>query len=77
MEKPEIIYVDTSSVLVSTKDKLIRIKCPFKVVAITKVDDILSGQIKTVWAVYPSNINKLLYLIDGKSIAYNHFQLSP
>lgn len=77
MEKSDVIYVDTNSILVSTKhNKLARIKCPFHVVAIRNVDDILIGQLKTVWAVYPSTGHRLLYLIDNKLFVYNHFHLS-
>ena len=76
MEKSEVIYLDTSSVLISTRAKLLRVTCPFKVVAIMKIDDIPSGEVKTVWAVYPSTIHKLLYLIDNKKFIYSYFQVS-
>lgn len=77
MEKNDVVYVDTNSILVSTGNKkLARIKCPFDVQCIRNVDDILLGMMKTVWAVHPSAEYRLVYRIEGKLYAYSDFRLS-
>jgi len=76
MGKDQVIFVDSSSILISTDVKLIRIRCPFKVICVMEVNEIKSGQIKSVWSVYPSEIHRLLYLIDNKLFVYSYFRVS-
>ena len=75
MAQNEVIYLSDRSVLVSTTDKLMQVKCPFKAICIVDIKHILTGDKITVWKVHSSEEHRLLYLIENKLYPYKHFHV--
>lgn len=69
-------YSSPFSILVVTyEDKLIELKCPFKVEVIKSVKNMMSSQVKEVAEVKLSTNNKLVYIIEDKPYYYNYFTI--
>jgi hypothetical protein len=69
-------YSSPFSILVVTnEDKLIELKCPFKVEVIKSVKNMMSSQVKEVIEVKLSTNNKLVYIIEDKPYYYNYFTI--
>ena len=69
-------YSSPFSILVVTnEDKLIELKCPFKVEVIKSVKNMMSSQVKEVTEVKLSTNNKLVYIIEDKPYYYNYFTI--
>ena len=75
MAQDEVIYVSTTSVLISNKSGLMQLKCPFDVECIMSINIICVYDKKVVWKVFSSPEHKLLYLIDKKLYPYKHFHI--
>jgi hypothetical protein len=69
-------YSNPFSILVVTnEDKLIELKCPFKVEVIMNVRNMMASQIKDVTQVKLSTNNKLVYIIEDKPYYYYYFTI--
>ncbi|MBG6112128.1 hypothetical protein IWX84_003024 [Flavobacterium sp. CG_9.10] len=69
-------YSSPFSILVVTnEDKLIELKCPFKVAVITNVKNMMVSQIKDVSQVKLATNNKLVYIIEDKPYFYYYFTI--
>ena len=69
-------YSSPFSILVVTKDdKLIELKCPFKVEVIKNVKNMMISQIKEVTQVKLATNNKLVYIIEDKPYFYTYFTI--
>jgi hypothetical protein len=69
-------YSSPFSILVVTyEDKLIELKCPFKVEVIKSVKNMMSSQVKEVAEIKLSTNNKLVYIIEDKPYYYNYFTI--
>jgi hypothetical protein len=69
-------YSSPFSILVVThKDQLIELKCPFKVEVIKNVKNMMVSQIKDVTQVKLSTNNKLVYIIEDKPYFYYYFTI--
>ena len=67
-------YFDTFSILVITKESVIRrLYTPVEVVCIDSVDDLQYGSVLFVDEVFPDEDDILLYKIKGNLYAYKHF----
>ena len=67
-------YFDTYSILVITKESVIRrLYTPVEVVCIDSVDDLQYGAVLFVDEVFPDEDDILLYKIKGNLYAYKHF----
>lgn len=70
-------YCDPHSILVVTnKNKLIRLNCPFKVEVFQSIDEFKVGEIKFVEMVKVNTLLQLVYVINGKGYNYWHFKIS-
>jgi hypothetical protein len=69
-------YSSPFSILVVTKeDKLIELKCPFKVEVIKNVKNMMISQTKEVSQVKLATNNKLVYIIEDKPYFYTYFTI--
>lgn len=69
-------YCDPHSVLIVTnRNKLIRLKCPFKIEVIQAIDIFKVGEIKYVEMVKVDSMLQLVYMINGKGYNYWHFKI--
>ena len=69
--------VDTKSILVYTrKGNFRRIYCPFSVLVIHDVGELICGDIQAVNAVKMSMELIEIYIINGKGYSYYHFRLN-
>jgi hypothetical protein len=69
-------YSSPYSVLVVThEDKLIELKCPFKVEVVKSIKNFMVGQIKEVAQVKLATNNKLVYIIDDEAYFYSYFTI--
>ena len=69
-------YSSPFSILVVTKeDKLIELKCPFKVEVIKNVKNMMISQTKEVSQVKLATNNKLVYIIEEKPYYYYYFTI--
>jgi hypothetical protein len=69
-------YSSPFSILVITKeDRLIELKCPFKVEVIKNVKNMMISQTKEVSQVKLATNNKLVYIIDQKPYYYYYFTI--
>ncbi len=69
-------YSTPHSILVVTaEDKLIELNCPFKVVVIKNVKNMMISEIKEVSQVKLATNNKLVYIIEDKPYFYNYFTI--
>ena len=67
-------YFDTYSILVITKESVIRrLYTPIEVLCIDSVDDLEYGAVLFVDEVFPDEDDILLYKIKGNLYAYKHF----
>ena len=74
--KPILIYLSTSSILVSTSKGLIRLNCPFTVVCITEdLEEIKMDEKLEVTSVHSTSNEPLLYEILDKKYAYYLFMI--
>jgi hypothetical protein len=64
-----------SILVVSTDDKLIELRCPFKVEVIKNVKNMMISQIKEVAQVKLATNNKLVYIIEDKPYYYYYFTI--
>lgn len=69
-------YSSPFSILVVThKDQLIELKCPFKVEVIKNIKNMMASQIKEVSQVKLATNNKLVYIIEDKPYFYYYFTI--
>ena len=69
-------YVDSKSILVITLDgKLSRIYCPFPVILVIKVEDLIVGDTYLVDAVKVAPSLDDLYIISGKAYLIWYFEI--
>lgn len=69
-------YCDPHSILVVTnKNKLIRLKCPFKVKVIQSIDVFKIEEIMFVEMVKVDAMLQLVYVINGKAYYYRYFRI--
>lgn len=69
-------YCDPNSILVVTnRNKLIRLKCPFKVEVIQSIDVFKIDEIKFVEMVKVDPMLQLVYVINGKGYHYSYFRI--
>jgi len=69
-------YSSPFSILVVTKkDKLIELKCPFRVEVIKNVKNMMISQTKEVSQVKLATNNKLVYIIEDKPYYYYYFTI--
>ena len=69
-------YSSPFSILVITKDnRLIELKCPFKIEVIKSVKNMVVTQIKEVTQVKLATNNKLVYIIDDAPYYYYYFNI--
>ncbi len=69
-------YSTPFSILVVTKkDRLIELRCPFKVEVIKNVKNMMISQIKEVTQVKLATNNKLVYIIDDNPYFYSYFTI--
>jgi len=74
MDGQMVHYFDTYSILVITKESVIRrLYTPVEVVCIDSVDDLQYGAVLFVDEVFPDEDDILLYKIKGNLYAYKHF----
>ena len=77
MDGQMVHYFDGYSILVITKDSIIRrIYTPIEVVCIESVDDLKFGEELFVDEVFPDEDDILLYKIRGNLYAYKHFKIT-
>ena len=77
MEKQMVHYFDGYSILVITKESVIRILyTPIEVLCIEAVDDLNYGEELFVDEVFPDEDDILLYKIRGNLYAYKHFKIT-
>jgi len=68
--------VSQSSLLVSTaSDKIIRLYCPIQAVCILSIHSFYNGDRVTITAIEEDEQARLLYQIDGLPFPYNHFEI--
>ena len=76
MEKQMVHYFDGYSILVITKESVIRrLYTPIEVLCIEAVDDLNYGEELFVDEVFPDEDDILLYKIRGNLYAYKHFRI--
>ncbi|MDQ8011392.1 MAG: hypothetical protein REI96_03000 [Flavobacterium nitrogenifigens] len=69
-------YSSPYSILVVTnEDKLIELKCPFKIEVIKNIRNMIIGEVKQVAQVKLATNNTLVYIIDDKPYFYHHFNI--
>jgi len=74
MDGQMVHYFDTYSILVITKESVIRrLYTPVEVVCIDSVDNLEYGAVLFVDEVFPDEDDILLYKIKGNLYAYKHF----
>jgi len=77
MEKQMVHYFDGYSILVITKESVIRrLYTPIKVLCIESIDDLNYGEELFVDEVFPDEDDILLYKIRGNLYAYKHFKIT-
>ena len=77
MDLQMVHYYDGYSILVITKDSIIRrIYTPIEVVCIESVDDLNYGEELFVDEVFPDEDDLLLYKIKGNLYASKHFKIT-
>jgi len=77
MEQQMVHYFDTYSILVITKESVIRrLYTPIEVLCIDSVDDLEYGAALFVDEVFPDEDDILLYKIKGNLYAYKHFMIT-
>lgn len=77
MEKQMVYYFDGYSILVITKESVIRrLYTPIEVLCIESVDDLQFGEELFVDEVFPDEDDILLYKIRGNLYAYKHFKIT-
>lgn len=64
-----------SILVVTAQDKLIELKCPFKVAVIKNVKNLMVSQTIEVTQVKLATNNKLVYIIEDKPYFYNYFTI--
>ena len=69
----EVIYVDRYSLLLSTKEGLKRLRCPFKVKCLVAVGSYGIGDILLVNEIREGGNRKLVYSIYNKEYDYYNF----
>ena len=76
MEKQMVHYFDGYSILVITKESVIRrLYTPIEVLCIESIDDLQFGEELFVDEVFPDEDDILLYKIRGNLYAYKHFRI--
>jgi hypothetical protein len=69
-------YSSPFSILVVTnKDKLIELNCPFRVEVIKNVKNMMVSQTKEVTQVKLATNNKLVYIIEDRPYFYDYFTI--
>jgi hypothetical protein len=69
-------YSSSNSILVVTfENKLIELKCPFRVSVVKSVNKMMVKQIKEVTQVKLSTNGKIVYIIEDEPYYYNHFTI--
>ena len=69
-------YSSPYSILVITnEDKLLELKCPFKVEVVKNVKEMMVSQVKEVTQVKLATNNKLVYIIEDKPYYYYYFTI--
>lgn len=69
-------YCDPYSILIVTsKRRLIRLKCPFQVEVIRDIDTYVSGDLKYVDAVRVDMNARLVYSIEDRLYSYSFFRI--
>tara|TARA_R110002124_G_scaffold231813_1_gene397038 strand:- start:292 stop:540 length:249 start_codon:yes stop_codon:yes gene_type:complete len=69
-------YSSPFSILVVTReDRIMELKCPFKVEVIKNVKNMMLSQVKEVAQVKLSTNNKLVYIIEDKPYFYYYFSI--
>lgn len=69
-------YSNPFSILVVTNgDKLIEVKCPFKVRVLKNVKNMMAGETRQVTQVKLATNNTLVYIIDNQPYFYYHFNI--
>lgn len=77
MNEQMVHYFDTYSILVITKESVIRrLYTPIEVVCVESVDDLNYGEELYVDEVFPDEDDILLYKIKGNLYAYNYFMIT-
>lgn len=69
------VYVDNTSLLVSTPKGMVRIKVPFKVMVVLQVEDYNTGDVLTVLLVGFTKKDNLLYYIGKRYYSYWYFEV--
>lgn len=70
-----IIHVSNSDLLVHDKEKIIRLKCPFKVKPKFNYETLQTDKTYMVSLVKPSKEYKLLYTINGIFYNFDLFEI--
>jgi hypothetical protein len=68
-------FVDSNSLLVMTKERIVRLFCPFVVEVILETKGLHIGEQLSVSKVLLSEKHKLVYLIKGKPYYFALFQI--
>ena len=70
-------YFDTYSILVITKESVIRrLYTPIEVLCIDSIDELKFGESYLVDEIFPDEDDILLYKVNGNLFAYKHFTIT-
>lgn len=65
-----------SILVVTNEDKLIELKCPFKVRVLKNVKNMMLGETRQVTQVKLATNNALVYIIDNQPYFYYYFNIT-
>ena len=69
-------YSSPFSILVVTgEDKLVELNCPFDVIVVINVKNLMVGEIRRVTQIKLSTNNKIVYIINSSPFYYYYFDI--
>lgn len=70
-------YSSPFSILVVTEgDRLVELNCPFDVIVIKNVKNLMIGEIRTVTQIKLSTNSKIVYIINSSAFYYYYFDIA-
>ena len=69
-------YLSPYSILIiDYNDKLVEVKCPFNVLVLESISELIKGKVYSVDKIMVSTILLTVFIIKGKAYYYYHFEI--
>jgi hypothetical protein len=73
METDELFNTSPESILIVNREGLRRLKCPFTVLLIVKLEDLEEGETYQVRLVLPHSYYTIVYVITGRKYHFPYY----